>query len=67
MTKADEFRMYTKALQCASKSKAENKRLALIELAGTWSKAADASEMIFGSSLGSPPHAADELRSLTRS
>jgi hypothetical protein len=67
MTKTDEFRAYAKALQCTSKSKAENERLALIELAGTWSKAEVASEMIFGSSLGSPPHAADELKSLTRS
>jgi hypothetical protein len=39
----------------------------LIELANTWANAAIASQMIFGSSLISVPHAADELRSLTPS
>jgi hypothetical protein len=60
MSEADEFRQYAKeAMQCASKSKDENEKLGLIELASTWAKAAVASQMIFGSGIVSSPLDAD--------
>jgi hypothetical protein len=60
MTEADEFRRYAEeALQWAAKSKDENEKLGLIELASTWAKAAVASRMIFGSGIISSPCDAD--------
>jgi hypothetical protein len=64
MTEAEGFRRYAEeALKCASQSKDEIEKRDLIGLASTWAKAA----MIFGSNISSPPHAADELKSLTPS
>jgi hypothetical protein len=68
MIGAEEFRRNAEeALEWASQSKDEIEKRDLIELASTWAKAAIASQMIFGSSLSPPPHAADELKSLTPS
>ena len=68
MTEAEEFRRYAEeALKCASQSKDEIEKRDLVGLASTWAKAAIASQMIFGSNISSPPHAADELKSLTPS
>ena len=55
MTEANEFRQYAKeALQCASESKDEKEKLSFIDLADTWSRAAIASQTIFGSGVISP-------------
>jgi hypothetical protein len=68
MTKAEQFwRNAKEALQWASTSKDECEKRELIELAGTWARAAAASQLTSRPSFISTPQAADELRSLTRS
>jgi hypothetical protein len=50
MTEANEFWQFAKeAMQCAYQSEDENEKRNFIGLAKTWSRAALASQMIFGS------------------
>jgi hypothetical protein len=68
MTRAEQFWQNAKeALQRASQSEDKYEMQDLIELAGTWARAAAASQLMSGPSFISSPQAADEMRSLTRS
>jgi hypothetical protein len=66
MTKAEQFWQNAKeALQWASQSEDKYEMQDLIELAGTWARAAAARQLM--SDPSSSPQAADEMRSFTRS
>jgi hypothetical protein len=68
MTRAEQFWQNAKeALQRASQSEDKYEMQDLIELAGTWARAAAASQLMSGPSFILSPQAADEMRSLTRS
>jgi hypothetical protein len=57
MSKAEGFRQYAEeAVRCARKSKTEQEKQALMDLARTWTQAAVHSEQIFGVN-DSPPEA----------
>jgi hypothetical protein len=67
MTDADLFRQYAKeAMHSSSKSKSENEKQALIDLACTWAQAALVSERVLGSSFVPSPRNADEATPLIR-
>jgi hypothetical protein len=68
MTEAEQFWQNAKeALHWASQSENEYEMQDLIELAGTWARAAAASQLKSHPRFISSPQAADELRSLTHS
>ena len=58
MSKAEEFRQYAEeAVRWARKSKTEQEKQALMDLAHTWTQAAVHSERIFGVNNDSPAEA----------
>jgi hypothetical protein len=68
MTKAEQFwENAREALQWASQSQDKYEMQDLIELVGTWARAAGASQLMSSPSYISPPQAADEKKSLTHS
>ena len=68
MTEAENFRHYAKeAMQRSSKIKDETEKQTLIDVALTWTRAAMASDRIFGSSFTPSPRDPDEATPLTGS
>jgi hypothetical protein len=68
MTKAEQFWQNAKeALQWASQSEDKYEMQGLIELAGTWARAAAARQLMSDPSFISSPQAGDEMRSFARS
>jgi hypothetical protein len=66
MSEVNLFRQYAnEAIRGASKTKSENEKRALIDLACTWAQAALMSERVLGSSFTSSPRDADEATSLS--
>jgi hypothetical protein len=60
MEQADQFRQYAEeAMRWARQSTSEKERLALIELARTWTQAAQQSESIFAVNASVPEARAD--------
>ena len=60
MEKADQFRQYAEeAMRWARQSTTEKEKLALIELARTWTQAAQHSESIFAVDASPPAASAD--------